>query len=144
MIQQINQSNEKIEASIKLSTKVKEERDALCIKLQELQKVHKKVCAERDKSEKRLEQTIKQLERAQSSSSEQSTLLETAQRMLEGQARYLEDLSRKEEQAEQSMDELRLLKKEISYYIQHSRPSSSLDPDQVSRLIELAKSLAIS
>ena len=58
--------------------------------------------------------------------------------MLEGQARYLEDLSRKEELAQLAMDEIRLLKKEILYYVQHSRPVSSLRPENVRRLIELA------
>ena len=66
-------------------------------------------------------------------------LLQTAQRMLDGQARYLEDLSLKEEAAEQAMDEFRLLKKEILHYIQHSRPTSSLNPDQIQRLIEMVK-----
>ena len=59
--------------------------------------------------------------------------------MLYGQARYLEDLSLKEEQAEKAVDELRLLKEEIRYYIQHSRPGSTLNPEQIQRLIELAE-----
>ena len=62
--------------------------------------------------------------------------------MLEGQALYLEDLSSKEELAEQAMDENRLLKKEILYYLQHSRPARSLEPESVPRLIELAKTPA--
>ena len=43
--------------------------------------------------------------------------------MLEG-VRYLEDLSLKEELADQAMDELQILKREILYYITHSRPSA--------------------
>ena len=70
-------------------------------------------------------------------------LLKTAQRMLDGQARYLEDLSLKEEQAEQAVDELHLLKEEIRHYIQHSRPISTLKPEQILRLIELVKKPAV-
>ena len=69
--------------------------------------------------------------------------MKTAQRMLEGQARYLEDLSRKEEQADQAIDELRMLKREILHYIHHSRPNPSLDPQKIQRLIELAKQTAV-
>ena len=68
-----------------------------------------------------------------------STLLNTAQRMLEGQARYLEDVSSREEQAAQALDRIRLLEAEILHYIQHSKPLSSLDPGRVNRLIQLAK-----
>ena len=70
----------------------------------------------------------------QASSSEQSKLLETAQRMLESQA-AMEDLSLKEP-AEQAMDENRLLKKEI-YAICSIAICRSLKPESVTRLIEL-------
>lgn len=50
----------------------------------------------------------------------------------------------KEEQAEQAVDELRLLKEEINHYIQHSRPISTLKPEQIQRLIELVKKPAVS
>jgi hypothetical protein len=68
-----------------------------------------------------------------------ATLLRTAQRMLEGQARYLEDVSSREEQAAQALDRIRLLEAEILYYIQHSKPLASLDPARINRLIQLAK-----
>ena len=68
-------------------------------------------------------------------------LLKTAQRMLDGQARYLEDLSLKEEDAAKAIDELRLLKKEIYYYIQFSKPSRNLDPSRIQRLVDLVKTL---
>ena len=82
---------------------------------------------------------VLELDKISSQAKQKSDLLKTAQRMLDGQARYLEDLSLKEEQAEQAMDELRLLKQEIFHYIQNSRPLRSLDPDRISRLIELVK-----
>lgn len=66
-------------------------------------------------------------------------LLATAQSMLEGQARYLEDVSHREEQAAQALDRLRLLEAEIGYYICHSKPLASLDPQRINRLIQLAK-----
>lgn len=72
-------------------------------------------------------------------SADNASLLQTAQRMLDGQARYLEDLSLKEERADQAVDELRLLKDEMLYYIQYSKPTRAIDPERVQRLIELAK-----
>ncbi|WP_398325111.1 hypothetical protein [Vulcanococcus sp.] len=72
-------------------------------------------------------------------STDHSSLLQTAQQMLSGQARYLEDLSLKEERAEQAVDELENLKREMLYYIQYSKPTRNLDPLRVQRLIELAK-----
>ena len=74
----------------------------------------------------------------QKRSSEQQ-LLRTAQSMLEGQARYLEDVSHREEQAAQALDRLRLLESEILYYLRHSKPLGSLDPQRINRLIQLAK-----
>lgn len=70
---------------------------------------------------------------------EEQQLLSTAQSMLEGQARYLENVSHREEQAAQAIDRLRLLEAEILYYIRHSRPLSSLNPQRIQRLIQLAK-----
>ena len=70
---------------------------------------------------------------------EQQHLLTTAQTMLEGQARYLEDVSLREERAAQAIDRLRLLEGEILYYLQHSKPLPSLDPQQINRLVQLAK-----
>jgi len=77
-------------------------------------------------------------EMEQQRSAEQQ-LLATANSMLEGQARYLEDVSYREEQAAQALDRLLLLEAEISYYIRHSKPRASLDPQRISRLIQLAK-----
>jgi DNA repair exonuclease SbcCD ATPase subunit len=70
---------------------------------------------------------------------EEKELLGTAQRMLEGQARYLDDVSRREEEAAQAMDRERQLEAEIRYYLQHSRPTGGLDPQRISRVIQLAK-----
>ena len=105
------------------------ERDAATKQVESLSKERDKLKAERDQQAEEAEQ--------------QSELLRTAQRMLEGQARYLEDLSLKEEQAAQAVDQLRLLKQEIRYYIQHSRPNSRLNPDQIQRLIDLVKNPAL-
>ena len=66
-------------------------------------------------------------------------LLGTAQSMLEGQARYLEDVSLREERAAQALDRIRLLEAEVLYYLRHSKPLPSLDPSRVNRLVELAK-----
>jgi hypothetical protein len=54
-------------------------------------------------------------------------------------ARYLEDVSLREEKAAQALDRLRLLEAEIHYYLRHSKPLSSLDPQKINRLIQLAK-----
>lgn len=71
--------------------------------------------------------------------SAEQQLLRTAQSMLEGQARYLEDVSHREELAAQALDRLHLLETEALYYISHSKPLTSLDPQRISRLIQLAK-----
>jgi chromosome segregation ATPase len=76
--------------------------------------------------------------------SAEQQLLRTAQSMLEGQARYLEDVSHREEQAAQALDRLRLLEAEIRYYIRHSKPLASLDPQRINRLIQLAKQPGLS
>ena len=114
-----------LEGQLKAAGFSNSEHDAATKQVESLSKERDKLKAERDQQAEEADQ--------------QSELLRTAQRMLEGQARYLEDLSLKEEQAEQAVDQLRLLKQEIRYYIQHSRPSSSLNPDQIQRLIELVK-----
>lgn len=72
---------------------------------------------------------------------DEQRLLHTAQTMLEGQARYLEDVSLREEKAAQALDRLRLLEAEIAYYIAHSRPLPSIEANRILRLIELAKQL---
>jgi hypothetical protein len=86
-----------------------------------------------------LAQTQAQLEQLQSQRQQEQHLLSTAQAMLEGQARYLEDVSLREENAAQAIDRLRLLEAEILYYLRHSRPLASLDPDRINRLVQLAK-----
>lgn len=80
-----------------------------------------------------------ELQALQAQRLEEQRLLGTAQTMLEGQARYLEDVSLREEQAAQALDRLRLLEAEIVYYIRHSQPRASLDVQRVNRLVELAK-----
>ncbi len=86
-----------------------------------------------------LEQSQAQLAELQQIRNQEQQLLSTAQTMLEGQARYLEDVSSREEQAAQAMDRLRLLEAKIPYYLRHSKPLASLDPQQINRLIQLAK-----
>jgi hypothetical protein len=80
-----------------------------------------------------------QLGELQRQNDEQQKLLSTAQAMLEGQARYLEDVSLREERAAQAVDRLRLLEAEILYYLRHSKPLPSLDAQRINRLIQLAK-----
>ncbi len=70
---------------------------------------------------------------------DEQQLLGTAQAMLEGQARYLEDVSLREERAAQASDRLQLLEAEILYYLRHSKPLASLNPERINRLIQLAK-----
>ena len=86
-----------------------------------------------------LAQTQAQLEHLQRQRHDEQQLLSTAQTMLEGQARYLEDVSLREENAAQAIDRLRLLEAEILYYIRHSRPLASLEPERINRLVQLAK-----
>ena len=69
-------------------------------------------------------------------------LLQTAQSMLVGQARYLEDVSSREEKAAVAIERLQILESEILYYIQNSRPLQSLNPDKIRRLIEISKTPA--
>ena len=80
-----------------------------------------------------------ELQALQGQRQEEQRLLSTAQAMLEGQARYLEDVSLREEQAAQAVDRLRLLQSEILYYIRHSQPLASLDIQRINRLVQLAK-----
>ena len=136
------------------------ERDVLRKQLEALSKERDAAAAECEKQKAAAEKSLKEAEEAQmqrdlaqkardqvvlerdeilTQAQQNSDLLKTAQRMLDGQARYLEDLSLKEEQAERAIDELRLLKQEIFHYIQNSRPARSLKTEHVSRLIELVK-----
>ena len=83
-----------------------------------------------------LRQSLTDLQRQHA---QEQQLLRTAQAMLEGQARYLEDVSLREERAAQASDRLQLLEAEILYYLRHSKPLASLNPDRINRLIQLAK-----
>ena len=114
----LDKANTAIEKANSATEKANHERDQLKGQIQTL-------TSERD-------DVIKQ-------SADNASLLQTAQRMLDGQARYLEDLSLKEERADQAVNELRLLKDEMLYYIQYSKPTRAIDPERVQRLIELAK-----
>ena len=98
--------------------------------------------AERDQTVVQLEQLQReheQLKVAAQQAEKNTALLTTAQKMLEGQARYLEDVSRREEEAAKALDRLRLLESEILHYIQNSKPQTSLDARRIRRLIQLAK-----
>jgi len=86
-----------------------------------------------------LERSQSQLSELQRHRQEEQQLLNTAQTMLEGQARYLEDVSLREEQAAKALDRVRLLEAEILYYLRHSKPQPSIDLQRVNRLIQLAK-----
>lgn len=86
-----------------------------------------------------MDSSLAQLQQLQEQRQQEQQLLSTAQTMLEGQARYLEDVSLREERAAQAIDRLRLLEGEILYYLQHSKPLPSLDPQQINRLVQLAK-----
>ena len=86
-----------------------------------------------------LERSQAELGEVQRHRQEEQQLLSTAQAMLEGQARYLDNVSLREEKAAQALDRLRLLEAEIHYYLRHSKPLASLDPQKVNRLIQLAK-----
>ena len=94
---------------------------------------------ERDAALAQRTQTQAELERLQGQRDEEQQLLRTAQTMLEGQARYLEDVSLREERAAQAIDRLRLLEAEILHYLRNSKPMPSLDPGRIKRLIELSK-----
>ena len=100
--------------------------------------------AERDAANQELQSLKQELEQWQQRHGEEQKLLKTAQSMLEGQARYLDDVSLREERAAQAIDRLRLVEAEILYYIQHSKPLASLDPERINRLIELVKQPGLS
>ena len=70
---------------------------------------------------------------------EEQQLLSSAQAMLEAQAHYLLEVSIVEENTAKALDHLRLLEAEIHYYLRHSKPLASLDPQKINRLIQLAK-----
>jgi hypothetical protein len=86
-----------------------------------------------------LERAQAQLGELQRQRQEEQQLLSTAMAMLEKQACYLSDSSLREENAALALDRLRLLEAEINYYLRHSKPLASLDPQKINRLIQLAK-----
>ncbi len=94
--------------------------------------------AERDRKIADLNNRFKALkaeqERSQKRTRETESLLATAQKMLEGQAVYLEDLSRKEEQAELALERERQYEAELLHFLAHSRASASLKPELIPRI----------
>ena len=86
-----------------------------------------------------LERAQAQLGELQRQRQEEQQLLSTAMAMLEKQACYLSDSSLREENAALALDRLRLLEAEINYYLRHSKPLASLDPQKINRLLELYK-----
>ena len=121
-------------------------RDAAAAENKQLRSERDKLSAEakdaakqRDAANKARDQAIAEREAILAQDEQNSDLLKTAQRMLDGQARYLEDLSLKEERADNALELLRLLEDEIRYYIGHTKPTSTMNPDRVQRLVEIAK-----
>ena len=121
-------------------------RDAAAAENKQLRSERDKLAAQakdavkqRDAANKARDQAIAEREAILAQDEQNSDLLKTAQRMLDGQARYLEDLSLKEERADNALELLRLLEDEIRYYIGHTKPTSTMNPDRVQRLVEIAK-----
>ena len=121
-------------------------RDAAAAENKQLRSEYDKLSAEakdaakqRDAANKARDQAVAEREAILAQDEQNSDLLKTAQRMLDGQARYLEDLSLKEERADNALELLRLLEDEIRYYIGHTKPTSTMNPDRVQRLVEIAK-----
>jgi chromosome segregation ATPase len=81
-----------------------------------------------------LEQAKQSQREAEARAQETQGLLRTAQKMLEGQANYLQDLSRKEEEADLAIERERLFSAEVLYYLQNSNASPRLDSSRIPRL----------
>ncbi|MFM7549256.1 MAG: hypothetical protein ACKO8I_10400 [Cyanobacteriota bacterium] len=81
-----------------------------------------------------LQQAEQRAKEAEASAQEIKTLLSTAQKMLEGQANYLQDLSRKEEQAELAVERERQFTAEVLYLLRKSPLPRGLDPKRIPRL----------
>ena len=118
-----------------------QERDAVQQALQQVEVERDQALADANKLRLECNSLIEERKAVIQQAEHNATLLSTAQRMLEGQARYLENVSSREEQAAQALDRIRLLEAEILYYIQHSKPLASLDPARINRLIQLAKQI---
>ena len=118
---------------------LRSERDKLSAEAKDAVKQRDAANKQRDAANKARDQAIAEREAILAQDEQNSNLLKTAQRMLDGQARYLEDLSLKEERADNALELLRLLEDEIRYYIGHTKPTSTMNPDRVQRLVEIAK-----
>ena len=81
-----------------------------------------------------LEQAKQSQRGAEARAEETQGLLRTAQKMLEGQAIYLQDLSRKEEEADLAIERERLFSSEVLYFLQNSSASPGLDSSRIPRL----------
>jgi hypothetical protein len=77
---------------------------------------------------------------AQQLARETQSLLNTAQKMLEGQANHLQDLSRREEEAQLALERERLFAAEFLYFFQNCTTTSGLDPERIPRLRNLLQS----
>jgi hypothetical protein len=77
---------------------------------------------------------------AQHLARETQSLLNTAQKMLEGQANHLQDLSRREEEAQLALERERLFAAEFLYFFQNCTTTSGLDPERIPRLRNLLQS----
>jgi chromosome segregation ATPase len=144
--QQLQAAREEAELTLEQLHLVQEELEVYFLKAQDLEEqldkansATEKANSERDQLKGQIQTLTSERDEVIKQSADNASLLQTAQRMLDGQARYLEDLSLKEERADQAVDELRLLKDEMLYYIQYSKPARAIDPKRVQRLIELTK-----
>jgi hypothetical protein len=146
---QLEEARDEAELNLLQLQQVQEELEFYFLRCQELEQelggikqaevLEKEKAGKSDEVSEALERSKSQLSELQRHRQEEQQLLNTAQTMLEGQARYLEDVSLREEQAAQANDRSRLLEAEILYYLRHSKPLASLDPSQIARLIKLAK-----
>lgn len=113
--------------------------------ISKIQKQHKQEIASLNKAladqqrelkaiQPQLEQAKQSQRKAEARAEETHGLLRTAQKMLEGQAIYLHDLSRKEEEADLAIERERLFSSEVLYYLQNSSASPGLDSSRIPRL----------
>lgn len=146
---QLEEARDEAELNLLQLQQVQEELEFYFLRCQELDQklggikqadaLERETAAESAEISEALERSQAQLGEVQRHRQEEQQLLSTAQAMLEGQARYLENVSLREEKAAQALDRLRLLEAEIHYYLRHSKPLASLDPQKINRLIQLAK-----
>ena len=102
--------------------------------LAERDKQLKAIQPELEQAQQRQNEALARTEEAQARALEAQDLLRTAQKMLEGQANYLQDLSRKEEEAELALEREQQIRTEVLYYFQNSIATSTLDPSRIPRL----------